>query len=206
MTAVPNAVWTLRNATAWVFLAGEHLTKPVILVGDSGTDLATLTEAADHDAYALRSELHARGHDLILLALSEGGSMTGDGGAVQNTVLRATAERYGSAPLVVGGTGHGALAARYGLATMEYQRIDHQTSVHFSHDGAAPALEDEAELDRTGGRPQRPLFLRMVDSGVDDGLGKDDEIADDVITGEADGSGALLSEEYGSWLLERLPS
>ncbi|MGW1511712.1 hypothetical protein [Streptomyces sp. NPDC002394] len=204
MTTAPNAVWTLRNATAWVFLAGEHLTRPVILVGDSGTDLTTLTEAADHDAYPLRAELHARGYDLILLALSEDGSMTGDGGAVQNTVLRAVAERYGSAPLAVGGTGHGALAARYGLAAMEYQGIDHRASVHFSHAGAAPELEDEAELDRMGGRPRRPLFLRMVDGGAADGLTDGD--ADETITGEAGEAGPLLSKEYGSWLLDRLPS
>ncbi|MCZ0979868.1 hypothetical protein O1L60_14995 [Streptomyces diastatochromogenes] len=139
MTTAPNAVWTLRNATAWVFLAGEQLTRPVILAGDSGADLTTLTEAADHDAYPLRAELHARGYDLILLALPEDGSMTGDGGTVQNTVLRAAAEQDGSAPLVVGGTGHGALSARYALAAMEYQRIDHRTAVHFSHDGAAPS-------------------------------------------------------------------
>ncbi|MER7948981.1 hypothetical protein ABTY59_16490 [Streptomyces sp. NPDC096079] len=204
MYAEPHEIWPLRHATAWVFTADGRLTRPVLLVGDAGTGLAELAAAADHGAYPLRAELAARGHDLVLLALPEDGSMTGDGGIVQNTVVRALAERHGDAPLTVGGTGQGALAARYALAGMEYQRIDHRTGVFFSHDGAAPELEDEAELSRMGGgRPRLPVFLRMVGGGVDDGL--DEEAADETITGGATPSGALLSKEYGTWLLDRLP-
>ncbi|MCZ0979869.1 hypothetical protein O1L60_15000 [Streptomyces diastatochromogenes] len=55
-----------------------------------------------------------------------------------------------------------------------------------------------------GERPRRPLFLRMVDDGAADGLTGAD--ADETITGEAGGAGPLLSKEYSSWLLERLPS
>ncbi|WP_369144613.1 hypothetical protein [Streptomyces sp. R44] len=203
MAAEPNETWTLRHATAWVFTADGRLTRPVILVGDAGTGLAELAAGADHDSYALLKELTARGHDLILLGLPEDGSMTGDGGIVQNTVTRTIAEQYGDTRLTVGGTGRGALAARYALAGMEYQRIDHRTGVFFSHNAAAPELEDEAELSRMGGRPQIPLFLRLTDSGVDDGL--DEEAADETMTGTAGGAGPLLSKEYGSRLLERLP-
>ncbi|MFF7778466.1 hypothetical protein ACFZCG_29115 [Streptomyces tanashiensis] len=203
MTAEPNAVWDVpRHGSAWVFTAGEHLTKPVILVGDAGTGLAELAGSADHEAYSLLSELHARGYDLVLFGLPDDSTMTGAGGAVQNVVTRALAEQHGSDPLAVGGTGQGALAARYALASMERMAIDHRSGVHFSHNGAAPALEDEAELSRAGGRPLIPRFLRLVDGGVDDGLGG--EIADDTITGGTGGAGPLLSEEYGSWLLENL--
>ncbi|MFF6841815.1 hypothetical protein ACFY8X_23940 [Streptomyces tanashiensis] len=203
MTAEPNAVWDVpRHGSAWVFTAGEHLTKPVVLVGDAGTGLAELAGSADHAAYSLLSELHARGYDLVLFGLPDDSTMTGAGGAVQNVVTRALAEQYGSAPLTVGGTGQGALAARYALASMERMAIDHRSGVHFSHNGAAPALEDEAELSRAGGRPLIPRFLRLVDGGVDDGLGE--EIADDTITGGAGEAGPLLSEEYGSWLVENL--
>ncbi|CAM5504204.1 hypothetical protein ACWD5B_30320 [Streptomyces tanashiensis] len=203
MTAEPNAVWDVpRHGSAWVFTAGEHLTRPVILVGDAGTGLAELAGSADHAAYSLLSELHARGYDLVLFGLPDDSTMTGAGGAVQNVVTRALAEQYGSDPLTVGGTGQGALAARYALASMERMAIDHRSGVHFSHNGAAPALEDEAELSRAGGRPLIPRFLRLVDGGVDDGLG--DEIADDTITGGAGEAGPLLSEEYGSWLLGNL--
>ncbi|SED23315.1 hypothetical protein [Streptomyces sp. TLI_105] len=202
MTAEPNETWTLRNATAWVFTAHTRLTRPVLLVGDAGVELADLAARAEHDAYPLLSELKARGHDLILLGLPADGSMTGDGGTVQNTVVRALAELTGDVPLVVGGTGQGALAARYALAGMEYQRMDHRTGVFFSHNAAAPELEDEAELSRMGERPTRPLFLRCADEGVDDGLG--DGIADETLTGGAT-VGPLLSKEYGSWLLDRLP-
>ncbi|MEU6168861.1 hypothetical protein [Streptomyces tanashiensis] len=203
MTAEPNAVWDVpRHGSAWVFTAGEHLTRPVILVGDAGTGLAELAGSADHAAYSLLSELHARGYDLVLFGLPDDSTMTGAGGAVQNVVTRALAEQYGSDPLTVGGTGQGALAARYALASMERMAIDHRSAVHFSHNGAAPELEDEAELSRAGGRPLIPRFLRLVDGGVDDGLG--DEIADDTITGGAGEAGPLLSEEYGSWLLGNL--
>ncbi|MEU4100298.1 hypothetical protein AB0F16_06715 [Streptomyces tanashiensis] len=203
MTAEPNAVWDVpRHGSAWVFTAGEHLTRPVVLVGDAGTGLAELAGSADHAAYSLLSELHARGYDLVLFGLPDDSTMTGAGGAVQNVVTRALAEQYGSAPLTVGGTGQGALAARYALASMERMAIDHRSGVHFSHNGAAPGLEDEAELSRAGGRPLIPRFLRLVDGGVDDGLGE--EIADDTITGGAGEAGPLLSEEYGSWLVENL--
>ncbi|GGY38709.1 hypothetical protein GCM10010299_51180 [Streptomyces tanashiensis] len=185
-----------------MFTAGEHLARPVVLVGDAGTGLAELAGSADHAAYSLLSELHARGYDLVLFGLPDDSTMTGAGGAVQNVVTRALAEQYGSAPLTVGGTGQGALAARYALASMERMAIDHRSGVHFSHNGAAPALEDEAELSRAGGRPLIPRFLRLVDGGVDDGLGE--EIADDTITGGAGEAGPLLSEEYGSWLVENL--
>ncbi|MEU2236667.1 hypothetical protein ACH4A8_11420 [Streptomyces vietnamensis] len=203
MAAEPNETWTLRNATAWVFTADENLTRPVLLVGDAGTGLADLAAGADHGSYSLLSELKARGRDLILLGLPADGSMTGDGGSVQNAVVRALAERHGDTRLTVGGTGQGALAARYALAGMEYQRIDHRAGLFFSHNGASPELEDEAELSRMGDRPRIPLFLRLADSGVDDGL--DEEIADETITAEAGPAGPLLSKEYGSWLLERLP-
>ncbi|MFI8914323.1 hypothetical protein ACIGW4_22275 [Streptomyces sp. NPDC053513] len=204
MTAEPHETWTLRHATAWVFTANGHLTRPVILAGDAGAELADLAARADHASYSLLAELKARGHDLVLLGLPADGSMTGDGGIVQNTVTRALAERLGDAPLTVGGTGQGALAARYALAGMEYQRIDHRTGVFFSHDGADPELEDEAELSRMGGRPRIPRFLRLVGEGVVDGLAG--ETADDTITGgTASPGGPLLPEEYGSWLLDRLP-
>ncbi|MFJ3768355.1 hypothetical protein ACIPQJ_18460 [Streptomyces sp. NPDC090082] len=203
MAPEPNDTWTLRHATAWVFTANGRLDRPVVLAGDSGTGLAALAEGAHHGAYSLISELTARGHDLILLALPEDGSMTGDGGIVQNTVTRALAERHGDAPLTVGGTGQGALAARYALAGMEYQRLDHGTGVLFSHNGAAPELEDEAELSRMGERPRIPAFLRLVDDGAADGLTED--LVDGTITGKPDPGGPLLSEEYGTWLLDRLP-
>ncbi|MFB7454255.1 hypothetical protein [Streptomyces sp. NPDC056194] len=204
MTAEPNAVWEIpRHGSAWVYTAGEHLARPVILVGDAGTELPALAGSLAHEAYPLLPALHARGYDLILLGLPEDSSMTGAGGAVQNTVTRALAEQYGSAPLTVGGTGQGALAARYALAGMEYQRIDHRTGVHFSHNGAEPELEDEAELSRMGGRPQRARFLRFVDEGVTDGL--DEATADETLSLAAGASGPLLSEAYGSRLLDRLP-
>ncbi|MFD0150196.1 hypothetical protein ACWGQ4_02720 [Streptomyces sp. NPDC055721] len=202
MAPTPNATWTLRNGTAWVFTAGHELVRPVILAGDAGTELAALAASADDGTYSLLGELRARRLDLILLGLSADAELSGHGSAVEETVFRAINEKAGSDRLTVGGTGRGALAARYALASMEYKRINHEVGVFFSHNGAAPGLEEGAELKRVGDRPQIPLFLRMVDSGVTDDL--NDDIADETKTGEAGPAGPLLTKEYGSWLLDRL--
>ncbi|MFE0702450.1 hypothetical protein [Streptomyces sp. NPDC058872] len=203
MSIEPNDTWQLRNGTAWVFTAGAHLLRPVVLVGDAGTGLAELARRADDDAYSLLSELRARDFDLVLVGLFADGTMTGHGATVQNAVTEANARRRGHALLTVGGTGWGALAARYALAGMEYMRVEHRTETFFSHNAAAPGVEDQVELRRTGGRPYVPRFLRLVDGGVDDGL--HDEIADETVIGEAGPVGPLLSKENGSWLLEHLP-
>ncbi|MFB7588215.1 hypothetical protein [Streptomyces sp. NPDC056169] len=202
MTTAPHDTWQLRNGTAWAFRAGKHLAAPVVLVGDAGQDLEALAASVDDGSYSLLAELKARGNDLVLVGLPADTGLSGHGSAVTEAVTRAIAEGSGER-LAVGGTGRGALAARYGLASLEYQRVDHRTAVLFCHDAAAPDLDEAAELDRMGDRPQAPLFLRLVESGVEDGLS--DELADETTTGEGSGGGALLSKEFGTWLLDRLP-
>ncbi|MEU1225388.1 hypothetical protein [Streptomyces sp. NPDC005828] len=203
MTTTPNATWDLHGGTAWVFTARDFVSRPLILVGDPGTKVDDLAAAAEHSSYPLLAEAKNRGFDLILIGLDADASMTRAGGTIQRAVQRAVAERLGDAPLSVGGTAGGALGARYTLASMEYQGIDHQTALFFSHNGEAPGLEDEAELSRMGKMPQRPRTLRLIDAGADDGLADDD--FDDHLTEGAGASGPLLPEAYGSWLLERLP-
>ncbi|MDV9187904.1 hypothetical protein R6L23_06705 [Streptomyces sp. SR27] len=203
MTTAPHETWQLRNGTAWVFTAGERLTGPVVLVGDAGTDLAALTASLEDGPYPLLTELRARGRGLVLVGLPADAGISGDGGTVQEAVQRVIAEVPDDTPLTVGGTGRGALAARYALASMEYMRLDHRTGTHFSHNGAVPDLDEEAELTRLGGRPRAPLFLRMLDGGAADGLGEDE--ADLTTTGEAAPAGSLFSKECGSRLLDNLP-
>ncbi|MFF8379883.1 hypothetical protein ACF07V_27565 [Streptomyces sp. NPDC015661] len=204
MTTQPNDTWELRGGAAYTFPANDngYLTRPLILVGDAGTEPDALIGSADHGSYSLLAETKARGLDLVLVALAADSTMTGAGGTVENAVKRAIAEVLGSEPLVVGGTGHGALAARYALASLEHRAEDHRTGLHFTHNGAAPAFEDEAELSRLNG-PRIPRRLRLLDSGASDGLA--DDWADDEIRGEDGQTGPLLSKEYGSWLLDRLP-
>ncbi|MER6100094.1 hypothetical protein ABT154_30420 [Streptomyces sp. NPDC001728] len=203
MATAPNETWQLRNGTAWVFAAGERLSGPVVLAGDAGTDLEALTESLEDGPCAFLSELRARGRDLVLVGLPADAGISGDGGTVQEAVQRVIGETSGDTPLTVGGTGRGALAARYALASMEYMRLDHRTGTHFSHNGAVPDLDEEAELMRLGGRPRTPVFLRMLDGGAADGLGEDE--ADLTMAGEAAPAGSLFSKEYGSWLLDNLP-
>ncbi|WP_225803335.1 hypothetical protein [Streptomyces sp. NK15101] len=203
MTATPNETWDLRGGTAWVFTARGLLGRPVLLAGDPGTGADDLAAAADHPSYSLLAALRDRGHDLILLGLDADASMTRAGGTVESAIRRTAAERVGAGRLTVGGTAGGALAARYALASMEYRSLDHETRVFFSHDGEAPGLEDEAELSRTGRTPRSARTLRLLDEGVTDGLADDD--FDESAPPGTGASGPLLSEEYGSWLLDRLP-
>ncbi|KQX57822.1 MULTISPECIES: hypothetical protein [unclassified Streptomyces] len=203
MTTAPHETWQLRNGTAWVFTAGGGLSRPVVLAGDAGTDPAALAASLEDGSYAFLSELRARGRDLVLVGLPADAGISGDGGAVQEAVQRVIAEAAGDTPLAVGGTGRGALAARYALASMEYMRLDHRTGAYFSYNAAVPDLDEEAELMRLGGRPRAPMFLRMLDEGAADGLDEDE--ADLTNAGEAAPAGSLFSKEYGSWLLDNLP-
>ncbi|WP_329623073.1 hypothetical protein OG357_23770 [Streptomyces sp. NBC_01255] len=207
MATAPTTEWKLPVGKARVFLAPGHkgIQKPVILVGDSGTDLDALTASVDDGSYALLAELHASGRDLILVGLTADDTLDRHSGTVTEVVLRTIAERLGSTPLTVGGTGRGALAARYTLAKLETQRMDHQTAAYFSHDGTAPAEGDEADrLDRYGNWPVRPLKLGLIGGGAASEI--DVEAFDESKTDGSDPGSALLSKELGSWLLEHLPS
>ncbi|MBD0708603.1 MULTISPECIES: hypothetical protein [unclassified Streptomyces] len=209
MTPTPDETWDLRGGTARVFTAGaftarEGLIRPVLLAGDPGTKAEDLTAAADHPAYSLLAALRGRGHDLVLIALEDpDASLPGNGAVVQRALQRTLAKRQGTRPLAVGGTLGGALAARYTLTSMEYQRIDHRTEVFLSHNAAAPAFEDEADLARLGTMPRMPRNLRLTDGPVSDGLTDTD--FDETRTAPPTAPGPLLPESHGSWLLGRLP-
>lgn len=207
MTTTPTTEWKLPGGKARVFLAPGHkgVQKPVILVGDSGTDLDALTTSVEDDSYALLAELHASGRDLILIGLAADGTLDAHSETVTEAVLRTIAEHLGSTPLTVGGTGRGALAARYTLAKLETRRMDHRTAGYISHNGTAPAAGDEADrLDRYGRWPVMPLKLGLIGGGATSEI--DVEEFDESKTDGSDPGSALLSKELGSWLLEHLPS
>ncbi|MCX5391127.1 hypothetical protein [Streptomyces sp. NBC_00094] len=207
MTTAPTTEWHLRDGKARVFLAPGRrgIQRPVILVGDAGTDLDTLTTSLEDGSYALLAELHASGRDLVLVGLTADGALGGQGETVQEVIMRTIGERVGSVPLAVGGTGRGALVTRYALARSENQAVDLQTSVHFSHNGTAPAGEAEVDLlDRMGNWPMRPLKLGLIGGGATSEI--DVEAFDDSKSDSTDPGSALLSKELGTWLLERLPS
>ncbi|NUT53153.1 MAG: hypothetical protein HOV94_38590 [Saccharothrix sp.] len=136
----PSAVWDLDGGTAWAYLANDRhgLTRPVILADGFNTgpsELDVLWEGLERGDYRFITELRHRGYDLVLVGFDErSASILDNARVVTETILRACAERLGSAPLTVGGFSMGGLVTRYALAKMEAEGIDHQTAVYVSYD------------------------------------------------------------------------
>ncbi|MFF0547115.1 lipase family protein [Nocardia thailandica] len=211
MTVKPNEEWDLHGSTAWVFTTQRGLQRPFVLVADGGpADMAALGEAADAADFALRAQLTQRGYDLILVGFDhDPADPAKSADTVRHAVLRAVAQRLGSVPLMLGGIGRGALVARYALARMEHEHMDHQTQTYYSYNGVAPTAQEAGEFERVGGMPRRPRLLKITAGAPDlEGLGRDADpdasMFDDWLftEGAADG---LMSPEAGTWLLDRLP-
>ncbi|MGW0635022.1 hypothetical protein [Nocardia salmonicida] len=217
MTVASKAsqVWDLNRGTgtAWVYSAPTGvLRRPFIVVADNGpSDMAKFAGKASDTAYDLHTALAERERDLILVGFtSENSNLDGTANTVREAMMRAIAEQQGSAPLIVGGIGRGALLARYALAKMECQRIDHQVEAYFAYNSTSPANQDETDaLDRFGTVPQRPRLLKLTVGAPDvEGLSeKDDQdrsLFHDTFHGEETATTSLLSPRAGQWLLERL--
>ncbi|MFJ7249806.1 hypothetical protein ACIQWA_34935 [Kitasatospora sp. NPDC098652] len=105
-------------------------------------------------------------------------------------------------PLVAGGIGRGALTARYALAKMERERLDHQTRVYFSYNGTAPIPERESPgLEQLGNWPLRPRLLKLVSGDFKNTLSDDD--FDDHFSSSPNTGTSLITKELGSWLIDR---
>ncbi|MFB7873738.1 hypothetical protein ACFC06_00695 [Nocardia sp. NPDC056064] len=212
MTVKPDAVWKHSGATAWVFPHSSGVQRPVVLVADGGpVDMEALVGKLDDPEFALREQLAVRGRDLIVVGFDHDPTdLAKAGSGVLEVVFRSIGERTGQQPLTVGGIGRGALAARYALAKMECDRMDHQTNLYFSYNGAGPATTQEsAQLEKVGGRPMRP-FLLKVTAGVADveGLSEDatpdETIFDDVLFVAEPSATGIVTAEAAKWLLDRL--
>ena len=142
----PDMTWEIptnrmiQGGTARVYLASSKfgLTRPVILsdgfnAGESNFD--EFWHGINGKRFAFANELRQRGYDLILLGYKErSASILENAEVATQCIMRAIAERKGSAPLTVGGFSMGGLVTRYALAKMEMMRIDHQTSTYLSFD------------------------------------------------------------------------
>lgn len=201
----PSEKWPLPSGQAWVFTAGESLLMPVILVADAQAgqpDMAALVAGLDDAAYSFLLALRSARRDLIVVGYADEGQIRSSAKTVTDCVMRAIAEKVSDSPLAVGGLGRGALAARYGLAMLERQRLDHQTATYFSYDGVAPSTDEATELARMGGWPYRPMKLKAVSGGFTDQLNDDD--FDDTNVGGPGSGGASITKELGSWIIDRL--
>lgn len=136
----PDETWELPNGMAWVYYAGQRqgLTRPVILADGLAAGPSTLECSwtwLELGGYPMISEMRRRGLDVILLGFRErSASILENARTAKAAIMRTAAQRAGSAPLAVGGLSAGGLAARYALAEMEFQGIDHQTQVCWSYD------------------------------------------------------------------------
>lgn len=139
--AVPeHEEWALPNGFAWVF-PGEgnngRLVRPVIMADGFNLGRSELDKLYQglEGGFPFVTELRRRGRDVILLGFEErSASILDNAHAVEAAIMRAAAQQFGGARLVVGGFSMGGIVTRYALARMEAQRMDHRTGLYFSYD------------------------------------------------------------------------
>ncbi|MFD6422431.1 lipase family alpha/beta hydrolase [Streptomyces sp. NPDC060198] len=137
----PDEEWELPNGFAHVFHGENHdgIRRPVLLADGFNlgpSDLEKLFQGLDGGGdYALLTEIRRSGRDVVLIGYDErSASIMDNAKTVTAAIQRTIAERQGSAPLTVGGFSMGGIIARYVLAKLEGQGIDHQTALYFSYD------------------------------------------------------------------------
>jgi hypothetical protein len=131
--------WKFDGGTAWVFRSPQNtsLKRPVILadgffLGASKVDDFWYGVNGD---FPFAEELRKRGQDVILLGYDNRAASILDNAEVALACIRrATVERTGDAPLVVGGFSMGGLVTRYALAKLEALRMRPETAVYLSYD------------------------------------------------------------------------
>ncbi|WP_419996430.1 hypothetical protein [Streptomyces boninensis] len=212
MALVTPQEWKLSTGTAWMLSPGDApLTRSFILAAAGGTgktDYTAFRDGVDHSSYSLLDALHERSRSLILIGYDDGtAGLANLAKAVTETVQRALAQRVGSAPLVAGGIGRGALAARYGLVKLENMRFAHGTAVYYSYNGTSPTQQEAGELHDMGEWPQLPRLFGLASEEFTNELDFDLDKGpfDDTTTGARNPGGPLITSELGSWLLDRLP-
>ncbi|MFJ2113666.1 esterase/lipase family protein [Streptomyces sp. NPDC087850] len=154
---VPDAVWhfgrhlnpeeqgqadyvPVYDATAWVYFSNSRhgLVRPVLLADGFNSGPSKLDELYDgfeNGEYPFISELRGRGRDAVIFGFGDRTASILDNAAyMTEAIMKLIAERRGDEPLVVGGFSMGGLVARYALAGMETESIDHQTALYFSYD------------------------------------------------------------------------
>ncbi|MHB9856952.1 esterase/lipase family protein [Streptomyces sp. YIM S03343] len=135
----PDERWQLPNGFAQVYYGESNrgILRPVIMADGFNlgrSDLDWLYAGLDGD-YPFLSEMRRRGRDVILVGFEERtASVIDNAQTVMAAVMRTIAEQLGDAGLTVGGFSMGGLIARYALARMEMQRMDHRVRVYFSYD------------------------------------------------------------------------
>ncbi|MFD4688814.1 esterase/lipase family protein [Streptomyces sp. NPDC058463] len=140
----PDETWELRDGgTAWVYrVPGRSaIERPVILsdgfssLPSSKNELYFGLEGDGSPDYKFISALHESGHDLVLIGYEDRTrSIIDNASVLTEAIFTAISRQEGSAPLTVGGFSMGGLIARYALAKLELQKMDHRTALYVSFD------------------------------------------------------------------------
>ncbi|MGY3203511.1 esterase/lipase family protein [Streptomyces sp. TE5632] len=135
-----DEVWQLPGGSARVYYGEgrKGVVRPVVLADGFNlgpTDFDWLWDGLENGRYPFVSELRRRGRTLVLVGFDERSeSILRNAETMTAAILRTIAEQLGDARLLVGGFSMGGIVARYALAKMETQRMDHRTGVYLSFD------------------------------------------------------------------------
>ncbi|MFE4453644.1 esterase/lipase family protein [Streptomyces sp. NPDC056796] len=132
--------WQLPYGSARVYYGegARGVVRPVVLadgfnVGPS--DFDWLWDGLENGRFPFISELRRRGRTLVLVGFNERSeSILRNAETMTAAIMRTIAEQLGDTRLLVGGFSMGGIVARYALAKMETQRMDHRTGVYVSFD------------------------------------------------------------------------
>ncbi|WP_406839745.1 esterase/lipase family protein [Streptomyces sp. AHU1] len=132
--------WELPGGSARVYYGEgqKGVVRPVVLADgfDLGpTDFDWLWDGLENGRFPFNSELRRRGRTLVLVGFDERSeSILRNAETMMAAIMRTGAEQLGDTRLLVGGFSMGGLVARYALARMELQRIDHRVGCYVSFD------------------------------------------------------------------------
>lgn len=132
--------WQLPYGSARVYYGEgtQGVSRPVVLADGFNlgpTDFDWLWNGLENGQFPFISELRRRGRTLILVGFDERSeSILRNAETMTAAIMRTIAEQLGDTRLVVGGFSMGGLVARYALAKLETQRMDHRAGVYVSFD------------------------------------------------------------------------
>ncbi|AXG79726.1 esterase/lipase family protein [Streptomyces paludis] len=132
--------WELPHGSARVYYGEgqKAVVRPVVLADGFNlgpTDFDHLWDGLENGRYPFISELRRRGRTLVLVGFDERSeSILRNAETMTAAIMRTIAEQLDDTRLLVGGFSMGGIVARYALAKMETQRMDHRTGVYVSFD------------------------------------------------------------------------
>ncbi|MFD5780248.1 esterase/lipase family protein [Streptomyces sp. NPDC058220] len=136
----PDEEWELPNGSARVYYGegSDGISAPVLLADGFNlgpTDHDWLWAGLENGQFPFISRLRARGRTVVLLGFDErSASILDNAQTMIAAIQRTNAEQRGDTPLLVGGFSMGGMVARYALAKLEHDGIDHRTQVYLSYD------------------------------------------------------------------------